>query len=491
MTQHSFPAITVVWFKRDLRLQDHAPLQYAASQSAPVLPLYLFEPDIMADDHYSERHWRFVWQSLLDLEQQLKTVGAAMHVSYESAASFFKRLAGQFAQITVVSYAETGLHCTYQRDQQLVKLFRELGITWREFAYGGVVRALKERHQWLTHWHEAMRAPQQTPALQTMHWLTDRSLVMRLPKALSEALHRPDKAMQTGGERRAQDTLQSFIAARHAQYHRHISSPLNSINSCSRLSAYLAWGNLSIRQVYQAIVTPGRKLPASLRAFVSRLHWHCHFIQKFESECEQQFRHINSGYAAFPYREDAASEQLLEAWQTGNTGVPMVDACMRSVAQTGYLNFRMRAMLVSFLSHYLLIDWRRGVQHLARQFLDFEPGIHYPQFQMQAGVTGTNTLRIYNPVKQAQDNDPQGEFIRRWVPEIAHLANEDLFAPWQMPPIAQMSMETPVPAPYHCPVIIPEADIDKHRELLWKWRERDEVKHHAKRIVKRHSNPQR
>ncbi|NVK56585.1 MAG: deoxyribodipyrimidine photo-lyase [Alteromonadaceae bacterium] len=481
--------MTVVWFKRDLRLQDHAPLHYAASQSAPVLPLYLFEPDMMADPHHSDRHWRFVWQSLLDMQQQLNAVGAAMHVSYDTAADFFTRLASKYQHITVVSYAETGLACTYQRDQQLTRLFKTLGIVWQEYSCSGVIRALSTRRHWLRNWQDVMTAPQQTTALNSMHWLTDLSLVTRLPKALSHPLNRPNNAMQTGGETHAHETLQSFIHSRHQHYHRHISSPLKSFNSCSRLSAYLAWGNISIRQVYQAIVIPGSKLPASLRAFVSRLHWHCHFIQKFESECEQQFRHINTAYAAFPYRDDDKSAQHLNAWQTGNTGIPMVDACMRSVSETGYLNFRMRAMLVSFLSHYLLIDWRRGVQHLARQFLDFEPGIHYPQFQMQAGVTGTNTLRIYNPVKQAQDNDPNGDFIRRWVPEIAHLPNEDLFGPWQMPPIAQLSLQQPIPQRYIAPVINPEEVIVKHRELLWQWRERDEVKHHAKRIIARHSNP--
>ena len=120
----------------------------------------------------------------------------------------------------------------------------------------------------------------------------------------------------------------------------------------------------------------------------------------------------------------------LNAWKNASTGFPFIDACMKSLIKTGWLNFRMRAMLVSFLCHHLDTDWRLGANFLARQFLDYEPGIHYTQFQMQAGTTGINTLRIYNPVKQSQDQDPEGLFIKEWLPELRDLNKDQIHEPW-------------------------------------------------------------
>ena len=493
MTTSVPPKLTVVWFKRDLRLQDHEPLHHAVSVATdmgyPVLPLYLFEPDIMADPHHSERHWRFVWQSLLAMQRTLQAAGGELHVSYENAVAFYRRLIAAHPHIEVVSYAETGLHCTFERDKQLSALLKAHNVNWQEFPYAGVQRGITHRRTWHQRWQQVMAQPALSTDLHHPHWYVNKSLVNRVPGDIAARLHQPDDSKQPGGEHHAHKLLVSFLTDRHTHYHRHISSPLASFNSCSRLSPYLAWGNISLRQVYQALNSAGSKRSRSLSAFASRLHWHCHFIQKFESECEQEFRAVNHAYKHFPYRDDDKVEADLAAWKTGTTGIPMVDACMRCVNHTGYLNFRMRAMLVSFLTHYLLIDWRLGVQHLARQFLDFEPGIHYPQFQMQAGVTGTNTLRIYNPVKQAEDNDPDGSFIRQWVPEIAHLPNEELFAPWLIPPLTHMAMEQPVPERYLHPVAQPDEAITRHRDLLWNWRKRDDVKREARRILHRHSIP--
>jgi deoxyribodipyrimidine photo-lyase len=167
-------------------------------------------------------------------------------------------------------------------------------------------------------------------------------------------------------------------------------------------------------------------------SLISRLHWRGHFMQKLESEPELEIRSFHPAHQAARV-STMPDDPLLEAWATGRTGIPFADACMRSLIATGWLNFRMRAMVQSFASYHLGLDWRVSGERLARLFTDYEPGIHWPQVQMQSGQTGINTPRIYNPVKQGQDQDPDGLFTRRWVPELADVPLPVLQTPWLAP----------------------------------------------------------
>ena len=245
--------------------------------------------------------------------------------------------------------------------------------------------------------------------------------------------------IQKGGRKSGQKLLDSFLKIRSKNYSKEMSSPLTAFDSCSRLSAHLSFGTLSVKEVFQATEIRKNELKElpkekkgnrikSLNTFSGRLRWHCHFIQKLEDQPSIESTALHSSFENL--RPRSCDHQVLEAWEKGMTGYPMIDACMRYLNKTGWLNFRMRAMLVSFASYHLWLDWRLTSKHLARQFLDYEPGIHYSQIQMQSGTTGMNAIRIYNPIKQGMDQDPDGKFIRKWVPELKDIPTQFIHQPW-------------------------------------------------------------
>ena len=226
-----------------------------------------------------------------------------------------------------------------------------------------------------------------------------------------------------------------------------------------------------------------------MASFNKRLHWNGHFIQRLELQPELEFTNMSRTMDGL--REDDFNEDYFTAWCEGQTGYPMVDACMRYLRAHRWINFRMRAMLTSFASYHLWLDWRRTSVFLARQFTDYEPGIHYSQIQMQSGTTGINSVRIYSPIKQALDHDPEGIFIRRWVPELASVPTEHVVEPHKMTAAEQDRYGCIIGTDYPAPLVDHKEAVKDAKSRVYAFRRKDGARSEAKQVYERHGSRKR
>lgn len=479
-------SISLIWFKRDLRLADNAVLASMEESKFPILIFYIFEPSLIKNPNYDTRHWRFVWQSLVDLKSHLVQKGHFLNVYYGEMIDFLKYLSTKFKIQTLNSHEETGLKITFDRDKTVKDFCKNQQIVWHEFQQFGVIRRItrQQRNNWSELWISQMQE-----SLTQTNFETFKSFELEInffhEKRIPAEFKMLNKNFQPGGETMAWKYLNSFFNKRYIGYSKFISKPFEARETCSRVSPYLAWGNVSIKQVYHGLhtVIHDSNHKRDLLNFQSRLFWHCHFIQKFESDCRIEFENFNRAFDAVRNEEN---DIYISAWENGQTGYPLVDACIRCVKETGYLNFRMRAMVVSFLTHNLFQHWKFGVEFLARQFLDFEPGIHYPQFQMQALTQGTNTMRIYNPVKQSQDHDPKGFFIRKWCPELNEIPAELIHEPWKLNDWEQTMYNCQIGIDYPYPIVDHETSARFAKEKLSEIIKSEEAKLGIQKILKKH-----
>ncbi len=529
-------AVQVVWFKRDLRVEDHAPL-VAAARRGPVLPLYIVEPGLMRRPDYGPAHWTFVRESLRELRASLAALGQPLLVRVGEATKTLAALHDAAPFAALWAHEETGLAWSFARDRAVRAWARERGIPFTELPQHGVVRGYAARHPtrtaWPARWEARMRGPALAPpvALRPVPGLAPGSL----PTHQQLGLPPDDRAeRQAGGAAAGLALRDAFLGGGAAGYRRSMSGPNTAPDACSRLSPHLAWGTVSLRALVLATrkssvvtrqssegtlpllddafaaqppqlnapATDDRRLttddfPRDLAAFESRLHWHCHFMQKLEDAGR-----IERESLVAPFDELRAVEldlwrggpdraERLAAWRAGRTGYPLIDACARALRGTGWLPFRMRALLVSFAAHDLWLPWQDFSDGLARLWLDYEPGIHLCQVQMRSGVTAGDALRLYNPTKGATDHDPAGRFIRRWVPELRRVPLPYLHQPWTLPPEEGASVGCLIGRDYPLPIVEHEAASRAAREAIGLFRRRPDVIVATREARERHSDPRR
>ncbi len=479
--------INIVWLKRDLRINDHEPIMHALNGEFPFLVLFCFEPSIIQQSVYEKRHWRFAYQSSQAIKPEFDKAQIPFLIAHQEVETVLERISEKYLIKKVFSYQETGIKLSYERDKQMASWFKKSSIDWFQFTWNGVFRGLKSRENWAKNWQNFMTMPIYTPHLNAAKPLaiTGQDLLYYQGEDLPNNFTDVDSNFQPGGYQYAWRYLNSFLQERGKNYSKHIGWPHYSRVSCSRISPYLAWGNVSMREIYHVLndAYPNSNFKRSLANFRSRLFWNGHFIQKFESEERIEYENFNR---AFDLVEKPFSEAYFNAWTTGQTGFPLVDACMRCVKQTGYINFRMRAMVVSFYTLHLWQPWQYAASWLATQFLDFEPGIHYPQVQMQAGTTGTHLIRIYNVVKQSEERDPEGLFIKKWLPELSNVPSTLIHKVWELSQMEQGLYGVVIGQDYPKPIIDLEQSGKKAREIMFGMQKTPTAMLENKRILKKH-----
>lgn len=496
--------ISLIRYKKDLRIADHLPLYEACQWDLPVIGLYVREPDIMHHPDYSHFHQYRTQESLKDLKSSLSHLNIPLIVMYGSVQQALDTISQYYTIQSLLAHEETGNALTYDRDRTIIKYCKNHHISFHEYPSNGVVRKLPSRDARDTIRKQRILKPL-TPIPSPRQpfflsqWLQDiaRQSLVWFPRVYQPATrtHPRDQPWEQSWQERLQHFVHRAWSYRYAMSRPELSV---SVSDSSRLSGFLTYGNLSIKQVYHATSTAISQLAkqhatstdesikksynrqiVSLNAFRSRLHRHCHFIQKLESRTAIEFSNQNT---VFDTMRTTINTDIIDKRYYGQTGIPMIDAGMRCLQATWWINFRMRATLVSFICNTCMQPRQAIAHQLARIFLDYEPGIHYSQLQMQAWTTGINTIRIYNPIKQLSEKDSDLTFVRRWVPELGDLSPDEVKLLGTAEGTALLESKN---HPYPRPIIdVIQANREARLSLRWVMK-RDDTKAQSKQVYQK------
>ena len=461
------PVRILNWFRKDLRLDDNTALSEAARDAeGDVVPFYASEPALLSRDDIAATRVRYVLDALGALDEGLRGLGSHLALAH-----------GDAAEPVVAAAREAGADAVYwndeyepalrERDAAVERALRAAGVRVKRFhdrllvPPGVVATKAGGPFTVYTPFRRACEALEVSSPLPAPARLAPNPLAAR-PVATLERLGfaAPAAAPWPAGEREARARRERFAASRNDRAGHGLASyaagrDVPSEPSTSRLSADLKFGAIGIRRVVAAAraaaaAEPARREPAA--KFVDELRW-----RDFYAHVLWHFPHVERGafrpqYDAIPW---SGTDSHFEAWCEGRTGYPIVDAGMRELLATGWMHNRVRMIVASFLTKDLLLDWRRGERHFMRHLVDGDLASNNGGWQWAAG-TGTDAapyFRIFNPVSQGLRFDPEGAYVKRWVPELAGLPPALAHAPWEAPPLVLASCGVTLGDDYPFPVV--------------------------------------
>jgi deoxyribodipyrimidine photo-lyase len=434
----------ILWFRRDLRLSDNPAVQAAVASGGPVLPIFILEDDGPVRAPGAASFW-WLDKSLKALAGELEARGSRLLIGRGAAETVLRALAEESGAGSIV-WSRTYEPMAEARDQALAAALASLGLETQ--ACGGrlLLDPLSVRTKsgglytvFTPFWRaaqaqldpqppapapEAVLAPDRWPKLQSLESL---------------GLHPTAPDWSTGfdvwrpGEAAAQARLDLFLTEKLQAYPHDRDRP--AVDGGSRLSPHLAWGEISPRQIYCAAQArlAAHGLEAEVGKFLTELGWRDFDYSNLAQQPKLAREPFKRSLPGLKWRRSASD---LEAWKRGRTGYPIVDAGMRQLWTTGWMHNRVRLITSSFLVKHLLIDWREGEAWFWDCLVDCDPANNPANWQWIAG-TGADAqpfFRIFNPVTQAEKFDPEGDYVRRWTPELARADRRWIHAPWRASP---------------------------------------------------------
>jgi deoxyribodipyrimidine photo-lyase len=460
----------LIILNRNLRLHDN-PAMHFGSLRSNYLVIYLYDKTYWKGNGKSMRQLKFSNDCLAELNDGLKKFDSKVNIfegTFNDLKIWIKKNFNDFFihinHCTDIKYFRDGFSKFTDSFPGKINVYNDFGLQLNNF----------DRDSWSRNWTKIMDSQiLENPKKSKLKLDTKLLNFSSFSNKVKNSLVNLDN-IQKGGSSQAYQLLESFLSERCKDYRVKMSSPIQSEQSCSRLSPHFTFGSISIREVYQILNKYYSKSQnkSDLYSFKKRLYWHCHFIQKLHTEPELEFYSMHRMCDQLRLEQD---DELIDKWFNGETGFPFLDACMKYLHRYGWINFRMRAMIMSFASYNLWQPWQKTSPLLAQLFTDYEPGIHISQVQMQSGVTGINLPRIYSVSKQSEDQDPDAIWIKSILPQLNEVD----------PKLVHTSELNNVYIPQ---IIDLKSSARDARERIWSIRKSNEFKKEAAAVYIKHGS---